>query len=307
MPERPRRQRQQPPSAPKTIYHLIIFQNGHRKDKWGFLDRRVFQEIQDQMDSVVNTPKAQTEIDVWVDSPGGDANAAYKIFLDLQARSSKFRIIIPDFAKSAATLLALGADEIFMAPAAELGPLDAQIPHPDREMSISALDVAHTYDYLSQFAIGAAIQGGGEILETTGFPPSVVLRVTMNFLALFMKPAISKLDPSLVHQAGNVLRVAQDYAKLMLTNRRLAKEDESDEFDPRSFAEHLVTEYPAHGFVISRDVARTKLKLPVRNAENYHRWPIVKAMYRTFCDAYRSIIKVVPDSEMNQAEPGGNS
>ena len=79
------------------------------------------------MEEEIESPKECTEIDVWLDSPGGKANAAYKIALLLRSRAAKLRVVVSDYAKSAATLLVLAADEIYMAGAAELGPLDAQI------------------------------------------------------------------------------------------------------------------------------------------------------------------------------------
>lgn len=45
----------------------------------------------------------------------------------LQKRCSKLVFIIPDIAKSAATLLALGGDEIRLGPTSDLGPIDPQM------------------------------------------------------------------------------------------------------------------------------------------------------------------------------------
>lgn len=70
-------------------------------------------------------PRENVELDLWLESPGGDAHAAYKLALLLRAHASRLRVVIPDYAKSAATLLTLAADEIYVAPVAELGPLDA--------------------------------------------------------------------------------------------------------------------------------------------------------------------------------------
>jgi len=61
-------------------------------------------------------------------SPGGDPNAAEKLLMMCRERfRERFKIIVPDYAKSAATLLALGSDEILMGYLAELGPIDPQI------------------------------------------------------------------------------------------------------------------------------------------------------------------------------------
>src|SRR4051812_34950208 len=80
--------------------------------------------IEDQ----VSQPRNRVEIDVWLESPGGDAHAAFKLALMLRDAARFVRVVVPDYAKSAATLLALAGDEIYLAPGAELGPLDAQMP-----------------------------------------------------------------------------------------------------------------------------------------------------------------------------------
>lgn len=67
-------------------------------------------------------------LDLVIHSPGGDGTAAEKM-LDLCRKfcSGKLRLVVPLYAKSAATLLALGADEILMGETSELGPIDAQV------------------------------------------------------------------------------------------------------------------------------------------------------------------------------------
>lgn len=61
-------------------------------------------------------------------SPGGEGTCVEKVVSLCRAQCKKFRVIIPNEAKSAATMIALGADEIVMGPCSELGPIDAQIP-----------------------------------------------------------------------------------------------------------------------------------------------------------------------------------
>jgi hypothetical protein len=66
--------------------------------------------------------------DLMINSPGGDANAAEKILMMCRFRfSEEFNVIIPNYAKSAATMIALGADKILMGYLSEIGPADPQI------------------------------------------------------------------------------------------------------------------------------------------------------------------------------------
>ena len=84
-------------------------------------------------------PAAQP-IALVVDSGGGSAKCAYQIAKYLRKTCGGFTAVVPEWAKSAATLLVLGADHVILGRNAELGPLDVQIVDPDREQRISALD-----------------------------------------------------------------------------------------------------------------------------------------------------------------------
>jgi len=67
-----------------------------------------------------------TALDVIVSSPGGDVEAAYLVARELRRRVQTLTVYIPFRTKSAATLIALAADELVLGSLGELGPLDAQ-------------------------------------------------------------------------------------------------------------------------------------------------------------------------------------
>lgn len=69
------------------------------------------------------------DLDLVVNSPGGAGEAADKILHICRefCREGRLRLIVPHFAKSAATMLAFGTDEVVMGPYSELGPTDAQV------------------------------------------------------------------------------------------------------------------------------------------------------------------------------------
>lgn len=68
-----------------------------------------------------------THLGLILNSPGGVIEAAEKIGLMVRENVTDLVIIIPDAAKSAATMLALMANQIFMSDLSELGPIDPQI------------------------------------------------------------------------------------------------------------------------------------------------------------------------------------
>ena len=67
-------------------------------------------------------------VDLLLHTKGGDIDAAEKLvgLLRRFVGESTFRIIVPDFAKSAGTLMVLGADAVVMSDTSELGPIDPQ-------------------------------------------------------------------------------------------------------------------------------------------------------------------------------------
>jgi hypothetical protein len=92
---------------------------------------------------------------VAVRSAGGDIDAAYNL-TTIFCRYGKdcLIVVVPRWAKSAATLLVCGGDEILMTPIAELGPLDLQItefnPLDGRMEHFSPLHIKSTLDLISQ-------------------------------------------------------------------------------------------------------------------------------------------------------------
>src|SRR5215470_9001210 len=91
------------------------------------LDTDQLVAIRCEIEDTIKEPRDEVQVDVWIESGGGSADTAFKLALMLRHYSSLIRVVIPDYAKSAATLLALAGNEIYMAPGAEMGPLDMQL------------------------------------------------------------------------------------------------------------------------------------------------------------------------------------
>lgn len=278
-----------------TKYHLVLFQHPDAAES-SIIDRELVELVQAQLDQAITTPRDETEIDVWVDSFGGDAHAAYKLVLELRSRCAVLSGVVPDHAKSAATLLILGMDQIYMAASAELGPLDAQIEHPGRDnIRISALDVADSLAFMGQTAFELMFAGGALIVFQLGLPRIDVLNSSLQFASQLVAPAVAKLDPHLIHQAKNLLRVTEQYAVSLLTERRGQPQQGTNMNAMTEMVRKLVKEYPAHGYVISRDEARN-LGLEIKAAEHHPRWREIKALRRVARKREISLIQIIPDT-----------
>ncbi len=94
-----------------------------------------------------------------------------------------------------------------------------------------------------------------------------------------MKPLVAKLDPHLTHHAKQELELAKQYATRILRGRKVR--DSSVGIPEKSVADHLVSDFPAHEFLVGRREARA-LGLPIIDADKYDKWAVVKALHRKF-------------------------
>jgi hypothetical protein len=86
------------------------------------------------------------DLHVMLNSPGGDGETAIRLARSAQARCKSLTVVLPDQAKSAATLLTLGAHRILMGPASDLGPVDPQFQINDRGDLVAAKDILAAVD-----------------------------------------------------------------------------------------------------------------------------------------------------------------
>jgi hypothetical protein len=67
------------------------------------------------------------KIDLYIETPGGSGEAAEEIVKFLHNKFESVNFVIAGEAKSAGTIMAMSADEIYMTDSGSLGPIDAQI------------------------------------------------------------------------------------------------------------------------------------------------------------------------------------
>jgi len=98
-------------------------------------------------DLLHNVPPGR-HLDLLLHTPGGDIDAAEKLISMVHAAvdPGNLSIIVPDFAKSAGTVMALGANKIIMSDTSELGPIDPQIRLNDGRGNLIQHSVLHYLD-----------------------------------------------------------------------------------------------------------------------------------------------------------------
>lgn len=182
-----------------------------------------------------------------IDSQGGLATQSYELAMLLRRHCGGFFALIPRHAKSAATLLSLGADAIIMNEHAELGPLDVQMYDPDREDVMSGLDEVQSLERLEAFALGAMDRMAMLLLQRTNKKVKNVLPFVSEFVTNLTKPMFEGIDVVRYTQMSRALKVAEEYGKRLLRQNYGPAADE--------IARKLVENYPDHGFPIYPDEA----------------------------------------------------
>ncbi len=170
-------------------------------------------------------PDKEKSILLTIVSNGGSIEPAYQISkLCRSFTSNKFIVSIPRKAKSAATLLSLGADQIHMGSLSQLGPIDPQLG------DLPALGVSQALISLASLA--------------QDYPGS------SEMFARYLRMALT------VEQIGYCERLpksAVQYATRLLETKPIMVGK------AESIAKDLVYEYKHHGFVIDYDEAREHL------------------------------------------------
>ncbi len=139
-------------------------------------------------------------VDLMLHTPGGDVDAAEKLISLVRNKvgeNGQLRVIVPDFAKSAGTLMALGADKIVMSDSSELGPIDPQVSLKDcngNDITHSVLMYLDAYDDARQ--------------DLRAKPDDVAYRIVFE-----------KFDPTVVRKFKSVRARAQRFAEGLLKRR----------------------------------------------------------------------------------------
>lgn len=219
----------------------LLIQNDSERSVGG-INIPVYKALFEQRETLVeNQPMA-----LLIDSPGGDPAAAYKLAKMLIHRCGDYHALVPSYAKSAATLVVLGAGKVIFGRHAELGPLDIQLLDDDNEKQTSALNHVQSLEQLRTFAMETLDISMNVILEKSGKKISSILPNAIDFTTSLVKPLFDNVDVVNYTEMSRTLKVGEDYA-VRLLERNYKSEDAI------SISKALVTQYPDHRFVIDQD------------------------------------------------------
>jgi len=236
------------PSTPEDIMTRVITpleqQIANRRNRCLFTlyypeneNGRMTGEDVSSIRSLMECEGCHHESDVFIHSGGGDIHAAYKLSKLFQKKCNDIRALIPEYAKSAATLLAIACKKIEFSAIAEIGPLDPVF-------------------YMEEGATpGFSIRDAPKILEEEieNCKNEEVRKLKAEFV---IGPMAAKLNPYLLTTVKNMSPLANTYGKKLLQTQGYSDSD-ADRILKRLVYESGRT---SHGYVIDVDEA-TNLRL----------------------------------------------
>jgi len=219
------------------------------------------------------------KLDIFLCSNGGSGTVPWRLVSLFREFSKSFAVLIPYRAYSAASLLALGADQIVMHPFAELGPIDPTVSNDynpaeegtGRKLGISVEDVKAYVNFIK---------------STVGITHEDELVRAIEILA-------QKVHPLALGNVERFLTQSRMIAKKILRTHM----SDADDHTIDDIVENMASKLYFHGHPINRNEAKNDLRLkvdpePVRELED-----AMWGLYLDFEDEFRNreIFDPTPD------------
>lgn len=139
-------------------------------------------------------------LDLMINSPGGFGEAAEKLVMMCREHcTGEFRVVVPNFAKSAGTMIALGGDAIVMGYVSELGPIDPQYQ----------INIGNTVQYVSGQSFIQAYKAAQEEVRQA-------MKRGESPVGYLQSLSASTLEPAFIEHCRRGIEFSRDIAKKFL-------------------------------------------------------------------------------------------
>jgi len=198
------------------------------------------------IEALLKSVTGAEQINLLVHSPGGDGTITEKIIdmcrAHLTGANTKFRVIVPNIAKSAATILALGTDQIIMGYTSELGPIDPQVP----------VVVSGIPQYVSAFAfVEARDKLMKQITEATKKKEPTVGLLTQ--LAGLNVPFIDEMENQMAFSRKTAVTLLNKYMLVPVHKSAATRKKSAEAIAKQLLSKEL---FPVHGHYINGQTAK---------------------------------------------------
>lgn len=216
-------------------------------DRGGPVNARIARDIIPVISGQLRKIKKSPKIDLFLYSGGGDTMVPWRLISMIREYCDRFSVLVPYKAHSAATMIALGADEIVMTDLSELSPIDpstANVFNPSdpknsqQKVPISVEDVMAYFD-LAKNKLGVK-------------DDQDLVKIFTKFME--SNPPIHPLALGNVNRIHNLIRIL---ARRLLKSHRLPMADK--EID--KIVDYLTEKLYSHQYFIGRKEAKEDLGL----------------------------------------------
>jgi hypothetical protein len=229
-----------------------------------------------------NKVAAAIGVDLFIHSNGGSGMVPWRIVSLIREYTKKFAVLVPHHAFSAATLTALGADEIIMHKMGNLGPIDPSVanifnpPHPHIPGASAPISVEDVSAYFRLVKDEVGITHEDELVQA-------------------LTALTEKIHPLAL---GNVQR---HHSQSRLMARKLLKKhmvDTQSDHEIEQLIDNLKSNLFFHGHPINRDEAKADLKLKITEPDD----AMAELMWKLFVEYEVALKMREPFSALHELE-----
>ena len=224
-------------------------------------------------------------LDLFLVSNGGNGVVPWRLVSLFREFSEKFNVLIPYRAYSAATLLALGADEIVMHAFGELGPIDPSVSNDFNPKNQQGQPIAISVEDVKAFV--------AFIKKTVGITHEDELVKTIEALC-------SQVHPLAL---GNVERFVSQSRMIATKVLKTHMEGDADHIIDE-LVENMTSKLYFHGHPINRKEARLDLKLKVLPAPSSDLENTMWELYCNFEKGFQNTEPFFPSGQLFTAFAG---
>lgn len=212
-----------------------------------------------------------------LNSGGGIMEAAIKLVAVIKTYAEEFEVIVPFISKSAATLISLKADKLYLTPISELGPIDPIVQSPTNP------------------SIMVPAQAIKRFLENYGSGPSKTNNENNEVKNIILGKLNDAIDPYLL----SAYQAATDFAKEELDE--ILKEYKLDN-DQQKSAHELFLQKKSHSYPILyqhlKDIGMEKKSEMMQDPEHLKHIQILSNLYGSFMGG-NGVIKLIGNRNTN--------
>lgn len=207
---------------------------------------------------------AYETLDIIIQTPGWDPDAAYMIVKTLRDCSKNINIFVPLYAKSAWTLVSLCANNLYLSKIWELGPLDTQVHEHDdgwESKYNSALNGFKALEQVKRNALETLDNATMLILQRAGLKLTETIKLAIQFTWSTSWKLYDQIDPKKIWEYARALDIWLNYWTKILIKYIWWQEEAANKT-----MRQLVFGYPSHWYVIDA-LELKELWLPVKDLE----------------------------------------